>query len=131
MSRQVRDRAEYETGSKWFADWHREQPDDSAGMVDLDGVGYCRRCSMPLYLVEATKSRSRKTATVTENLGQMAGLEVFVFYAPDEKRPDSFFVDWRSRGGKGQYMAPNEAWELLISVRRTHICIADSWKGFA
>ena len=129
MSRQVRDRTEYETGSKWFADWHREQPDDNAGMIDLDGVGYCRLCSMPLYLVEATKSKARKNATVTENLGLMAGIEVFVFYAPDEKRPDEFFIDWRSQGGKGQYTTPERAWGLLMSVRITHIPVcAAAWK---
>jgi hypothetical protein len=121
MSRQVRDRVEYETGSKWFADWHREQPDDNAGMIDLDGVGYCRRCSTPLYLVEATKSKSRKNATVTEKLGLLAGIEVLVFYAPDEKRPEEFYIDWRSQGGKGQYMTPERAWGLLMSIRTTHI----------
>lgn len=125
MSRQIRDRTEYETGSKWFADWHREQPDDTAGMIDLDGVGYCRKCSMPLYLVEATKSKGRKNATVTENLGRLAGIEVFVFYAPDQMHPDEFFIDWRSRGGKGQYMTPDCAWNLLMSVRRTHICMTE------
>ena len=128
MSRQIRSRAEYESGSKWFADWHRAQPDDNAGMVDLDGVGYCRVCSMPLYLVEATKSKTRKTATVTENLGKIAGLEVFVFYAPDERRPDEFFIDWRNRWDKGKHMAPSAAWELLISIRNTHICMAATWK---
>jgi hypothetical protein len=122
LSRYVRDRAEYETGSKWFADWHREQPDDTAGMIDLDGVGFCRGCYLPLYLVEATRSRSRKTATVTENLGKLAGLEVFVFYAPDDKHPDEFYIDWRSRGS-GEYMTPDRAWGLLVSVRHTHSAV--------
>ena len=83
---------------------------------------------MPLYLVEATRSRSRKNANVTEKLGQLAGLEVLIFYAPDEKRPYEFFIDWRSRGGKGCYMAPESAWNLLMSIRKSHICMADSWR---
>lgn len=131
MSRYVRDRVEYESGSKWFADWHREQPDNSAGMIDLDGVGFCSYCRMPLYLVEATRSRMRKNATVTENLGKLAGIEVFVFYAPDEKRPDEFYIDWRSQGGPGEYMTPDRAWGLLASIRRSHlpVCIAKQEKG--
>lgn len=121
MSREIRDRDEYERGSKWFADWHRAQPDDNAKMIDLDGVGYCHRCMYPLYLVEATKSSGRKTATVTENLGELAGLEVFVFYL-DTRRPNEFLVDHRSAGIKPQWVEPERAWELLMSVRRTHVC---------
>lgn len=124
MSRQVRDREEYERGSKWFADWHRAQPDNSAAMIDLDGVGYCSACSIPLYLVEATRSKSRKNATVTEKLGAIAGLEVFVFYA-DCDRPGELFVDWRS-GNCKQWMPDSGAWQLLMSVRRTHICHAST-----
>ena len=121
MSRQIRDRVEYESGSKWFADWHRAQPSDDAKMIDLDGVGYCHICLFPIYLVEATKSKSRKTAIVTENLGKLAGLEVMVFYL-DSGRPGKFLVDWRSAGLKPVWRTESDAWELLMSLRRTHIC---------
>lgn len=121
MSRWIRDSDEYERGSKWFAHWHRKQPDDSAKMIDLDGVGYCHICMFPIYLVEATKSKTRKTAIVTENLGKLAGLEVLVFYL-DPNRDGEFLVDWRSSGLKPQWRTESEAWELLMSLRRTHTC---------
>lgn len=121
MSRQIRDREMYEHGSKWFADWHRRQDDDTACMIDLDGVGYCRRCSQPLYLVEATESTRKKNATVTEKLGQLAGIEVFVFYR-DPARDGELCIDWRSAGLHLQWMSEQQAWNLLISIRRTHFC---------
>jgi hypothetical protein len=131
VSRWVRDRDEYESGSKWFADWHRSQPDDSAGMIDLDGVGYCRTCYQALYLVEAARSKSRKKAPVTERLGaqhicprcddHFGGIEVFVFYK-DNKRPDEIYVDHRSAGLNLGWLANDKAWQVLQSVRRTHIC---------
>lgn len=122
MSREVRDRDKYESGSKWFCDWHREQPFDDAKMIDLDGCGYCHICMYPLYLVEATESQTKKTATVTENLGRLAGLEVLVFYRDLERHPGEFLVDHRSAGLKPSWLSTDEAWEVLMSVRRTHVC---------
>jgi hypothetical protein len=40
MSREIRDRDEFEHGSKWFSYWHRERGTDDDAMIDLDGVGY-------------------------------------------------------------------------------------------
>lgn len=121
MSRWIRDRDKYEKGSKWFADWHRNQDDDSAGMIDLDGVGFCRQCSEPLYLVEATEGKTRKNATVTERLGELARLEVFVFYRDDSK-PAQILVDWRSAGINLGWVAEQQAWLVLLSIRNSHRC---------
>lgn len=128
MSRRVRDREKYESGSKWFCDWHREQPNDDAGLIDLDGCGYCRKCHRPLFLVEATEDTRRKNATVTEELGApcqycgMGGLEVFVFYRDTRRHPGQFLVDHRSAGINLGWLTYPDAWEVLMSVRRTHQC---------
>jgi hypothetical protein len=126
MSRQIRDLDEYERGSKWFAYWHREQPNDNAKMIDLDGVGYCHVCCMPIYLVEACRCNggyTGKTATVTYNLANMAGLEMFVF-ARDKQphRAGQIYVDWRTAKRKLGWVTEAHAWDILMSVRRTHLC---------
>jgi hypothetical protein len=121
MSRRVRDRVEYETGSKWFADWHRDQPDDRACMIDVDAAGYCPRCQEIVYLVEATRSRTRKNATVTERLGARLGVTVFVAYY-DAQRPDGMWLDNRSNGNHHGYLSSTDAWSVLQDVRSRHIC---------
>lgn len=129
MSRRILNREKYESGSKWFCDWHRDQPDNNAKMIDLDGCGYCHKCSQPIYLIEATEQRlARKSSTVTEKLGApcrfcgLGGLEVFVFYRDNDLHPGKFLVDHRSAGSILGWIPVAEAWEILQSLRRSHVC---------
>lgn len=124
MSREIRDRVKYESDSKWFCDWHREdQHDNTATMIDLDGCGYCPLCLMPIYLVEATDTKTRKNARVTEKLGELlGGVDVFVFYRDTEHHPGQFLVHHRTSGYRYGWISEDRAWQVLTSVRRTHYC---------
>lgn len=123
MSRQIRDRHEYETGAKWFADWHREHPDNYATMVDVDGVGYCHRCLRPLYIIEATRSRRRKTAAVAERLADMLACECIVLYR-DDTRPTEILVDRRTAGELVGWVPDGQAWDIFQEIRSRHDCDA-------
>lgn len=122
MSRRIRDRAEYETGSRWFADWHRAQLDDSATMIDLDGLGYCSRCLRPHYVVEATRSHRRKTAAVAENLARMLGSDCLVVYRDEVQHPGEILVDWRTGGGNLGWLPESAAWDVFEQIRAAHVC---------
>ena len=122
MSRWIRDRDEYERGSKWFADWHRAQDDASAAMIDIDGLGCCHICYHPLYIVEATKAKARKCARGAESLAQLAGVEMFVFYRDEQSHPQEFLVDWRSARTNLGWIPQERAWLVLRSIRSAHRC---------
>lgn len=122
MARRVLDRQMYEHGSKWFADWHRNQDENLATMIDLDGFGYCPRCYAPLYLVEATQRKRRKLTPAMDKLAERARVEAVLVYR-DEGRPGEFLVDWRNGGlDKPEWRTENEVWNLLMSFRRAHRC---------
>lgn len=123
MSREIRDRAEYEAGSKWFADWHREQPEYNAKAIDVDLLGYCPSCKDPLYLIEATRSSGRKCADVLEHLGEIVNVPVWVVYQQkDGSRPDEMYVHDRSTDTHHGWLKGHVVWEMLLQIRRAHTC---------
>lgn len=118
MSRQVRDRDEFERGSKWFSDLHRSWDDDMT-MIDLDGVGYCRTCLSVLYLVEATRSNTRKTAYVAERLAKTLEVPILVIYK-DSTRPDEVLIDDRGSGQKPVWLSEDDARLFFRRIRDRH-----------
>jgi len=107
---------------KWFCHWHRAQGTGSDKMIDLDGVGFCAKCSMPIYFVEATEQRDRKTATVTENIAAAGSWDVFVIYRDEKRHPGQFYVDHRTSGYRYGWVTTEKTWDILMSIRRTHRC---------
>ncbi len=127
MSRYVFDHNEYETGAKWFAQWHRDQPDDNAKMIDLDSLGYCPTCLDPLYLIEATRGRNRKPAHVTEHLGRLIETVVWVVYQDKSgAHPGEILVHQRvPRDVNHGWLPENEVWQMLQALRAEHKCSED------
>lgn len=124
--KKIHDPDEYERGSKWFADWHRSQDDQSAA-IDIDILGYCRQCIMPLYVVEATRSRNRKESSVCERVGAMLAVPVWVVYQDKDGRHDGqILVDERNRRGNLGWLPEPEVWQMLQTLREEHRsgCIA-------
>lgn len=122
MSREIRDRAEFETGSKWFSDMHRSWDDDMT-MIDLDGLGYCRRCTAFLYVVEATRSNGRKTAFVAEALAKELRVPLLVVYKV-KSRPDDVLVDDRlHRFSERPFWVVDAELRLVFRrIRDAHTC---------
>ena len=125
MSRWVRDRDEYEHGSKWFADWHREALADLSTMIDIDCLGYCTICLEPLYIVEATRSKRRKTASVSEHLARSVRCLMYVVYRDDAAHPGEMLVDDRSTPRHYGWVLESEARDIFEAVRSDHSCRND------
>lgn len=124
MSRWVFDQEEYERGSKWFAQWHRDQPDDHAKMIDLDSLGYCPRCLDPVYLIEATRANKRKQAAVTEHLGRLVNATVWVVYQDKTgSHPGEILVHQRVPVDVNHGWLPqDQVWQMLQALRSSHRC---------
>lgn len=58
-------------------DWHRNELPSDWSAIDLDLMGTCRRCSEPLYLIEAT-TRTDKPVSMLRALAKRADLPAFV-----------------------------------------------------
>lgn len=123
MSRHIFDPDEFHFGAKWFSDWHRDQPDDTAGAIDIDLLGYCKHCLYPLYLIEATRGRNRKNASVLENLGRLVGVPVWVVYQDKTgAHPGEILVDERSAGINHRWLPDAQVWQMLQALRSAHRC---------
>lgn len=123
MARHIFNEDEYEHGSKWFARWHRDHPENNATMIDLDGVGYCQACLQPLYLIEATRATKRKNASVTERLGELLGATVWVVYQDKAGgHPGEILLDDRTAGINHGWLSEERVWGMLSAVRSGHAC---------
>lgn len=60
-------------------DWHRDSFPRSHSAIDLDLMGACRRCSVPLYLIEATTNPNKATSMLWQ-LASHAGIPAFVIF---------------------------------------------------
>lgn len=80
MSRHER----YPSRDRTYSNWHRYACADSSPMIDVDGLDYCRRCRMPLLLVEAARDVGQvKATTVLRELAQVANVPaVCVLWTP-------------------------------------------------
>lgn len=82
MSREER----FGTRSPVYSRWHRYALPDSHGMIDLDGVEYCRTCNRTILLVEVARDvgQAIKPATVLRNLANDANvMAIVLLYTPD------------------------------------------------
>lgn len=126
---EIRDRDEYERGSKWFADWHRTHEIDAA-MIDIDGLGYCRRCNQPHYVVEATRARRRKPATVCATVAAALGVPCLVVYSDEEKHPGQILIDVRGGVGPLGWMPMDpDGWNVFREIRAAHRCADSRWRS--
>lgn len=68
-----------------FSNWHR-QLSDRVTMIDLDALEYCRRCRMPLALIETAYDKGQEKATIVlERLAQTANVPAFcVLWTPSD-----------------------------------------------
>ena len=123
QTKHIFDPDEYHFGAKWFADWHREQPDLDAKAIDIDLLGYCKHCLDPLYLIEATRGRNRKNASVLEHLGRMIGVPVWVVYQDKTgAHPGEILVDNRTAGTHHGWLPEDRVWRMLQAIRSAHAC---------
>ena len=69
-----------------YSNWHRYACGDSSVMIDVDGLDYCRRCRMPLLLVEAARDTGHPKATIVlETLACKANVPLIcILWTPSE-----------------------------------------------
>lgn len=74
-----------------YSNWHRQFCPERATMVDIDGLEYCRRCRIPLALVETALDYGQeiKPTTALEQLSSVARVPAFcVLYAKNDELCD-------------------------------------------
>lgn len=62
-----------------FSNWHRQALPDRAHMIDVDGLHFCRRCRMPLALLETARDigQATKATIVLERLAAVANIPAY------------------------------------------------------
>lgn len=76
----------YGTRSLVYSKWHRYFLADDEPMIDLDAVEYCRRCNVPLVLIETARDvgQANKPTTVLAQLAQQSSiLAICVLFSVD------------------------------------------------
>ena len=58
-------------------DWHRHSFPTNNWAIDLDLMGACNRCRLPLYLIEST-TNPNKPHTILDHLSRMSGVPALV-----------------------------------------------------
>lgn len=74
-----------------YSNWHRQYCPERVCMIDVDGLEYCRRCRMPLALIETALDygQSFKATTALEGLAGAANIPAFcVLYAKNGEQCD-------------------------------------------
>jgi hypothetical protein len=65
----------FDNRDRTYSNWHRYACADSSPMIDVDGLDYCRRCRMPLLLIEAARDVGQaKPTLVLQQLAQAANV---------------------------------------------------------
>lgn len=108
---------------------------DRLGMVDIDACEYCRKCSMPLALIETQVSLNPpKDARVTLQLAELAGLPCYsisVEIAADGEDIAGFKVR-RLRPASDTVLTwtPAEYARFLLRLHEDHTCTSAEypWK---
>jgi hypothetical protein len=75
----------YETRDLTFSRWHRYALTDRVTAIDLDMIEYCRRCRMPLALIETARDigQPRKPAPVMREVARLLNVVAWtVLYTP-------------------------------------------------
>jgi hypothetical protein len=125
------------TGSRnlAYSRWHRtaslrrfigERAARACGMIDLDGVEICRRCSEPLALVETCYDVQQfKATTVLRRLAMLANLDAYlIYYVTDldgEITGYRIAKVWPERIGPVPWTVDQWA-RKLAGLRRAHRC---------
>lgn len=74
-----------------YSNWHRQFCPERVSMIDVDGLEYCRRCRMPLALIETALDygQSFKATTALEGLAGAANIPAFcVLYTKSAEECD-------------------------------------------
>lgn len=119
-----------------YSRWHRSKslsryvgrrPAFECGVIDIDWCEFCRRCNQPLALIETTMGPRPKEATVTTQLGLMAGVPVLsLAYEVDDHGEITVF--------HLRHLAPDREREVftftagewamwLVGLRERHGCV--------
>jgi hypothetical protein len=101
--------------------WHREIPDDSLTMCDVDSLEYCWRCNRPLALIETARDVGqvfKKTAPMVV-LSRLAKVpSVLTLY---ERGCKAFrFQPLRPRGAMSHKISPSDYVAFLRGLREPH-----------
>lgn len=71
-----------------FSRWHREQCPDDWSLIDVDFLGFCKKCSGPILVIEHARDtgQNHKTFTATRNLALASNIPgLLVLYKMDER----------------------------------------------
>ena len=62
-----------------YSNWHRQYCPERVSMIDVDGLEYCRRCRMPLALIETALDfgQAVKPTTALEQLSLAANVPAY------------------------------------------------------
>lgn len=63
---QVRNEFLYDESSRFLQRWHRETFGPDADAIDIDLIGRCHHCLIPLYGMEATSSSDKATTLLRQ-----------------------------------------------------------------
>lgn len=77
-----------------FSRWHRENCPDHWSLIDVDFLGFCKKCSEPIAIIEHARDvgQTFKAFTATRKLALAAGIPaLLVLYRLDEHGVASSF----------------------------------------
>ena len=122
-----------------YSAWHRQENTRrylgnrrafELGMIDMDGVEWCRHCRTPLALIETQRSDGPpKSAAVTAELASMAQITAYSVSYTDNGEGCGGIHLFRVRRvfpaeAKVRDLTPDEYAEWLWSFRERHACRA-------
>ena len=105
-----------------YSEWCR---DNHVYQIDLDAVGICKKCKVPLYLAETCFDRGQtwKATATTEALANLSGLPSFlVFYKVDDNRAvESLRITQLTPiKGKETFVLPEGWYQVLELLQEQH-----------
>ena len=105
-----------------YSEWCREK---NVYMIDMDAVGICKKCKVPLYLAETCFDRGQtwKATATTEALANLSGLPSFlVFYKVNKKREvESLRITQLTpTKGKETLLLPENWYQVLELLQERH-----------
>ncbi len=105
-----------------YSEWCRN---NQVYMIDMDAVGICKVCKIPLYLAETCFDRGQtwKATTTTEALANLASLPSFlVFYQANENREvvSLRVTQLTPTKGKETLMLPDGWFQVLELLQEQH-----------
>lgn len=99
-------------------EWHATTLGRDCSAIDIDLMGFCRKCSEPLYLIEAAETEQKSTRVV-ERLGLLAGIPALLVVHAGGLIRKAKRVDIPKTG---EWRSADELVEYLDRLRRLHEC---------